>query len=83
MASRGDCRKSAMLDGDIEDIHNSILINIADNMGMLVTELTYDDVNVNNSRAEGFILCRVLGPAMKESFWYVQAGLDPVKVNMR
>eukprot|EP00957_Ditylum_brightwellii_P172581 13138209-Ditylum_brightwellii.AAC.1 len=76
-------------DDEIEDIHKSILTNIADAMGMLVKESTYSVVNANDQGTNGFILYRSLvadteytSPAMKYSLWYVKFGLEPVKVNM-
>eukprot|EP00957_Ditylum_brightwellii_P079979 6082392-Ditylum_brightwellii.AAC.1 len=45
---------------EIEDIHKSILTNIADSMGILIKESTYGAVNVNNQRTDGFYIVNFL-----------------------
>eukprot|EP00957_Ditylum_brightwellii_P078932 6001928-Ditylum_brightwellii.AAC.1 len=41
-------------DDEIEDINKSILISIADAMGMMIIQSTYGAVNVNDQRIGGF-----------------------------
>jgi hypothetical protein len=43
---------SSISEDDIEDVHNSILINISDKMKTIVTESTYGAVNANDSRTQ-------------------------------
>eukprot|EP00957_Ditylum_brightwellii_P084957 6460393-Ditylum_brightwellii.AAC.1 len=47
-------------DDEIEDIHKSILTNIADTMGMLITEFTYGAVNANDQRTYGCYVVNLL-----------------------
>eukprot|EP00957_Ditylum_brightwellii_P072291 5495268-Ditylum_brightwellii.AAC.1 len=47
-------------DDEIEDIHKPIITNIADTMGMLITESTHGAVNVSNQRTDGFCIGKFL-----------------------
>ena len=40
---------------DIEYLHRSILINISDNMGLMITESSYGAINADDPRTDGFI----------------------------
>eukprot|EP00957_Ditylum_brightwellii_P073706 5601245-Ditylum_brightwellii.AAC.1 len=48
---------------EIEDIHKSTLTNIANAMGMLVTESTYGAVNANDQRTDRFYIVKFLSIA--------------------
>ena len=54
---------SNVSEDDIKDVHNSILINISDKMGTIVTESTYGAVNANDSRTDGLYIVKFLSKA--------------------
>eukprot|EP00957_Ditylum_brightwellii_P033571 2544684-Ditylum_brightwellii.AAC.1 len=45
---------------EIEDINKSILISLADSMGMLIKESNYGAVNANDQRTDGFNIVNFL-----------------------